>query len=109
MPTITHSCFLFSDDILGICFIVSSVVIFARTAAFHSTLHYTPKQLVALFMSTQFIVYLIVQVLLIWIFLGMVHTTEVYKWRGKMTESLLKPLVKRLRHQERRQVSSSVV
>jgi len=85
---------LFKTDIIGVICILIGATIFAITA--DEAREYSLEQLEGFFVNPGFVIYLSIQLLVVFFFLAQIVDSMAYRWRAKVTESLLRPIVNRL-------------
>ena len=91
---------VFHSDGIGIFLILLGVTVFSTTT--HSSKQYTYEQLGERFFSHQFLAYMSVQVLLWLILFATVGTSVMYKWRVDMTDTVMRPITRRVNNMDRR-------
>ena len=91
---------IFRSDAAGIFSILLGVTVFSTTT--HSSKQYTYQQLGHRFFSHQFLAYMSVQVLLWLILFATVGTSVMYKWRVDMTDTVMRPITRRVNNMDQR-------
>jgi hypothetical protein len=91
---------MLNSDLIGVFCIMCGVVVFALTSPRTQT--YTMAELTQHFMSKDFIVYAVIQVVAWLAFFATIGTTTIYQWRVNLTESVLSPVAQRVTDMEKR-------
>lgn len=91
------------QDLVGVSMIIIAAVAIASVSPASGT--YTLEQMEMLAQNPYFVAYLVVTLCTIGALLASIASTSFYKWRSKITDALLRPLVRRMDEAEKDQES----